>query len=46
MNWLQRKEPDKCQKTELRGEKLGEAYVARRRLVIAGVLLQLTKIIP
>lgn len=31
------------ERTELRGEKLSEAYVARRRLVTAEVLLQLTK---
>jgi len=32
--------------TELKGEKLCEAYVARRGLVTVEVLLQLTKVIP
>ena len=42
LNWFQRREPKRCQKTELRGEKLTEACVARSRLVIAEVLSQLT----
>jgi len=40
-----RRELEKCQKIELRGEKLSEACVSRRRHVTAKALFQLTNVV-
>lgn len=38
-----KREPERCQKTELRGEKISEACVARRRLLTVEVFFHLTE---